>query len=149
MFDVNKNPTPKELRQFGVVMVIGFTVIGVLVWLSSWFANWDASALSWTGTTRQYTAIGLGVFGIVVCLIGQTASEFARIIYVVWMTVGGKIGLVMSTLMLSLLFFVFLPVFSIIVRWGDPLRKKLSDGDTYWEDYRPHEPTLERMQRLF
>ncbi len=149
MFDVNKNPTPKELRQFGVVMVIGFTIISVLVWLSPWFGNWDASKLSWTGTSRQGTAIGLFVLGAVLCVIGLTASEFARIVYVVWMTVGGKIGIVMSTLMLSLLFFLFLPVFSLIVRWGDPLRKKLSDDDSYWEDYKPHEPTIERMQRLF
>jgi hypothetical protein len=42
----------------------------------------------------------------------------------------------------------FLPLFSLIVRFGDPLRKKLG-GATYWEPYRPHEPTLERMRRPF
>ena len=149
MFEVNKNPSPKELRQFGVVMIIGFAIIGTLVWVAPWLKSWDASTLRWTGATKQYVAIGLVAFGIVVGLIGLSASELSRIIYVVWMSVGGKIGIVMSTLMLSLLFFILLPVFSIIVRMGDPLRKKLSNGDTYWEDYKPHEPTLDRMYRQF
>jgi hypothetical protein len=65
------------------------------------------------------------------------------------MTVTVPIGIAVSTVLLTLLFFVVLPVFAIIVRMGDPLRKKLTQDDTYWEDHEPYEPTLDRMERLF
>ena len=58
------------------------------------------------------------------------------------------VGTVMSTVLLTAVFVVVLPLFSIVVRLGDPLRKKLG-GATYWEDYKPYEHTLDRMRRLF
>ncbi|MEK7710827.1 MAG: hypothetical protein AAB341_02930, partial [Planctomycetota bacterium] len=64
------------------------------------------------------------------------------------MTATAPVGIVMSTILLTMLFMLILPVFSLIVRMGDPLRKKLG-GATYWEDYKAHEPTLERMRRPF
>ena len=55
----------------------------------------------------------------------------------------------MSTVMLSLVFLVLLPVFALIVRRSDPVRRRLHDGNTYWEDPSPFEPTLDRMRRMF
>jgi hypothetical protein len=69
-------------------------------------------------------------------------------LYVTWMRASTPIGLAMSTVLLSVLFLFMLPLFSLVVRLGDPLRKKLGET-TYWEDYKPHEATLERMRRLF
>jgi len=65
------------------------------------------------------------------------------------MTVSTFIGTIMTTIMLTILFIVLLPLFSLIVRLGDPLRKKITSGPTYWEDYKPHEASIERMKRPF
>ncbi len=81
-------------------------------------------------------------------MIDVTAQNTARPVYVAWMTVTVPIGLVMSTVLLTVLFVFVLPLFSLIVRWSDPLQKKLG-ASTYWEEYKPHEHTLERMRRLF
>ncbi len=149
MFTVNRNPSPKDLRQFAVVMLVGFIVIGALIWLSSWLGTWDRSTLPWSGTSRQLAAVSLAALGAVVCLVTLSSQVAGRWIYVVWMTGATRVGIVMSTIMLSAMFLILLPVFSLVVRLGDPLRKKLSASPTYWEDYKPHEATIDRLRRPF
>jgi hypothetical protein len=64
------------------------------------------------------------------------------------MSVVVPIGVFMTTIGMTLIFVLVLPVFSLI-RFSDPLRKKLHKEGTYWEDARPYEPTIERMTRPF
>lgn len=149
MFTVNKNPSQLELRKFGVAMIIGFGVMGAVLYLAPWLKARDASVLAWTGTHLQMTAVSLVALGAFLCVISHASPTSAKPIYVVWMSVTVPVGIVMTTIMLSVLYFVLLPIFSLVVRWGDPLRKKNHTSGTYWEDYKPHEPTLERMQRPF
>ncbi|UCF32729.1 MAG: hypothetical protein JSV78_10385, partial [Phycisphaerales bacterium] len=72
----------------------------------------------------------------------------ARAVYVTWMSIVVPIGIFVSTIVMTLLFVVVLPVFSLI-RFSDPLRKKLHKEGTYWEEAKPYEPTIERMTRPF
>lgn len=149
MFTVNKNPTPADLKKFGWAMLIGFGAIGCALWYLSGSRDADTSLWSWSGSSGQTTAVVFWSLGLLLCVLGVGAPAVAKPIYVVWMSVTVPIGIVMSTIMLSVLFFVLLPVFSLIVRTGDPLRKKLKASGSYWEDYKPHEATIERMQRPF
>ena len=149
MFTVNRNPTVSDLHKFGWAMLIGFWAIGALLWFGPWLRTWDVLVLEWNGTWLQLTVLGLLVLGVGLCVLSLTAPTAARPVYVVWMTVGVAIGTVMATIMLTALFVLFLPIFSLIVRSGDPLRKKLTRRRSYWEDYKPHDATLERMQRMF
>ena len=105
--------------------------------------------MGWSGSGLQIAAVCLPALGAALLVLSLTAVELTKRIYVAWMSVATPIGIVMSTLMLTVLYFVLLPVFSLIVRRADPLRKRLSDADRYWEDYKPHEATLERMRRPF
>jgi len=75
-------------------------------------------------------------------------SRLGRPLYVAWMTGAMAIGAVMSTVLLTVLYFVLLPVFSLI-RFKDPLRLKLKAEGSYWEDPSPHEATLDRTSRQF
>ena len=149
MFTVNKNLTPTDLKKFGVAMFIGFFFIGAILFFLPWIKTRDVMALSYTGTSSQIMAFCFQGLGLLLWMISVTAPGVAKPIYVVWMSITVPIGIVMSTIMLSVLFFLLLPVFSIIVRMGDPIRKKLHSGETYWENYKPHEATIERMQRPF
>ena len=149
MFTVNKNPTRDDLRKFGVAMLIGFGFIGAILFLSPWLKTRDTQSLDWAGTGLQVAAVVLVVLGIGLFLLSYAVPAAAKPVYVVWMSVAIRIGIVMTTFMLSILFFVLLPVFSLIVRLGDPLGKKLKAEGSYWEDYKPHEATIERMERPF
>lgn len=146
---VNKNPSRGELRTFGYVMLFGFWLIGALLFFGPWLKTRDVLALGWTASSLQITAVALQGLGVILCVLGLTAPSLAKPVYVVWMTAAMAMGLVMTTILLTVLFVVLLPVFSLVVRLGDPMRKRLNGTDTYWEDFQPHEATLERMRRLF
>jgi len=143
MFTVNKNPSPRELRMFAVGML--FVPVILILILGFWRRRQpdESIAAIWLAL-----AISLSVLGAVAGLFTLTVPTIGRRLYITWMTVTLPIGVAMSTLLLTVLYFVLLPIFAIIVRRQDPLRKKLG-GATYWEDYRPHEPTIERMRRPF
>ena len=149
MFTVNKNPSIKELRKFGVAMLIGFFVIGVLMNFSLFIKTWDILDLGWKGSQVQILGVCLQGLGFVLLGLSYALPGVAKPVYVVWMTVATFIGSIMTTIMLTVLFIVLLPVFSLIVRMGDPLRKKLTPGGSYWEKYKPHEASIERMKRPF
>ena len=149
MFTVNKNPKVKDLHKFGWAMLIGFGVLGTLLWLAPWFKTGEVGLLGWTAGSNQIIAVCFWAIGLVLAILSLSSPASAKPVYVAWMSVAVPIGIVVSTVMLTLLFVVLLPVFSIIARWGDPLRKRRHTGDTYWEDYKPHEATLERTARPF
>ena len=149
VFAVNKNPTTKDLHAFGKAMLLGFGILGVLLWTVTYFRARPESFLAWTGSNAQLVAVCFWGLGLVLLGLSYTAPAAAKPVYVIWMTVAAAIGTVMSTILLTVLFFVLTPIFSLIVRRSDPLRKKLRAGGTYWEDYKPHEPTIERLKRPF
>ena len=84
-----------------------------------------------------------------VFVLSRVAVAPSKNLYVAGMTVGFAIGTVVSTILLTVLFVLVLPFFSLIVRAGDPLRRNLRASESHWGDYKPHEPTLDRMRRLF
>jgi len=134
LFSINKNPTRRELRSFGIVMGIAWLVVGCLI--------------AWRGG-RMWLPTGLVVGGVGVGLsvVAIAAQGAGRIYYVCWMTVASWMGRVLFPVFLTVLYFVVLPVFSLI-RFSDPLRLRLKKDGSYWEPHQPHEPTLERMHRL-
>jgi hypothetical protein len=145
MFTINKSPTPRDIRWFAVGMIVGIPAISLLI-LWKWSGRSDEAT---TGSrVIELALVGVAFLGILAGLAALVSPVAGRKLFVGWMTLTIPIGIVVSTLMLTLLYVVLLPIFSLIVRRKDPLRKKLG-GTTYWEDYKPHEPTLERMQRPF
>ena len=146
MFTVNKNPTTDDLYKFAWSMLGGFGAMGLLLWLASSVLGWIEIDLD---RARRITFV-LFAIGAVMFTVGRFAPRAAaRALYVGWMSAVVPIGIVMSTIMLTVLFIVILPIFSVIVRLGDPLRKKLNTGASYWEDSKPYEHTIERMRRPF
>ena len=149
MFTVNKNPSREDLRKFGVAMILGFLVLGAIAFFLPWIKSSGAESLEWTGTKLQITSVSFAALGITLFLVSYALPAVAKPVYVVWMTVATRIGIVMTTFVLSVLFFVLLPVFSLMIRLGDPLGKKLKASGSYWEDHKEHEATLDRCYRPF
>jgi hypothetical protein len=140
MISVKRNPSRRELRTFGWVILGGFCVIGLLLWRRGGWA--------WTGSGRQYAAAALMLIGAAVACVSAMWPTLARRLYIAWMTVGMVLGTGMSILMLTLMFFLVLPVFALI-RLKDPLRMKLHGQASYWEEPKPQEASIERMMRPF
>lgn len=138
------------MRTFGLVILVGLLVIGALLWGADWHKfRGDQPLAQWAGSTLQWLAVALWIVGLPAGIISMASRPAGRLIYIAWMTVASYMGAVMTFVLLSVLFFVFLPVFSLI-RLGDPLRRKLLKADeSYWEDHRHHESTLERTIRPF
>ncbi len=149
MFVVNKNPSTNDLTKFGRAMLIGFAVLAAIVWLLAWKRGVIPTLLGWNGAGAQVAAVVLFGVGLALWLISLASAGTTRTIYIAWMTVTVPIGVVMTTLLLTVLFGLLLPIFSLIVRRGDPIRRRLSPGGTYWEPYKRHEPTLDRVRRPF
>jgi hypothetical protein len=144
VFSINRHPARSELRKFGLTVLIGLGIIGGLLWWRLGPA--DDGQVGLTG--GRVAAIVLWIVGVLVGLASLTAPRLGRYVYVGWMTGAAAIGLVVTPVLFTVLFIVVLPVFSLI-RLGDPLRLRKSNRETYWEDPKPHEPTLERMMRPF
>ena len=148
MFAVNKNPSASDLRKFGWAMLGGFGVIGVILWVTAWRRHGGDGVLGWSSAGAQVVAVCLWALGAGLCALPLLSPALAKPVYVAWMRVTVPIGMAMSTILLTVLFVFVLPVFALVVRVGDPLRRKLG-GTTYWENYKPYEHTLDRMRRLF
>lgn len=149
VFAVVRNPTGSMLRKFGVAMFFGFGVLGTVAWASQSFHDRSVGGLTWTGHWTQVASLCLWAFGVALGTISFGPRALARPVYVGWMTVTMAIGVVMSTILLTVLFVVLLPPFSLVVRLGDPLRKRLGHASSYWVPQKSHEPTMERMRRPF
>ena len=148
---VNRNPTRSQIHVFGLVVLGGMVVIGALLWYRGLLAPgrwWPDAGWGWNGSSSQVIAIVLCVVGIWIAVECLVSYVLGRLLYIVWMTGAMYLGVVTTTLMLSVLFFVLLPVFSLI-RFKDPLRLKLKASDSYWEDPTPHEATIDRMRKPF
>lgn len=143
--EVNRNPSGTVLHQFGWAMVLGFGVLGTL----AWYLGHDPRSWQWTAAGSQKLAIAFWCLGPTLLLVSYGPAAIARPIYVGWMTGAIAMGTVMTIVMLSVLFVVLLPIFSLIRFW-DPLRLKLRPpGESYWEDHKHHESTLERTAHPF
>jgi len=142
---VNPNPSASELRKFGGSMLIGFGVIGAILW----YVGPEPNSLAYQAVRPQKVAIALWCLGAALLVASFGPRSFARVIFVVWMTAAMKIGVVMTFILLSALFVVLLPWFSFI-RFRDPLGMKLKpEGESYWQDHTDQAPELDRVARPF
>jgi len=129
-------------------MLTGFATLGLVLWIVP-IVRGSAAAWGWSGTGNQVVSVCLWACGFALFASSFAPPPLATKVYIAWMSMVTPVGVIMSVVVLSLLFALLLPIFSFIVRFADPLRKRLGARATYWEDYKPYEPTLERMKRPF
>jgi Saxitoxin biosynthesis operon protein SxtJ len=131
---INWRPDAKELRKFGITVLIGFAIIGLVVFFT---AKTPASAC-WLW--------GIGaVFG----LSGLTGTVIALPFYFIWMGIAFVIGNIMSRVIMFLIYFGVVTPLGFIMRLTgrDRLRLKKSKGASYWVDAPSHDK--DSYQRQF
>jgi hypothetical protein len=138
---LNWKPTPKQLRQFGVVFLTGFVLIGLVkyFWPFSWGITRDIN----TG----WISILIGVIGGGLALTGTVA---ALPLYYLWMGIAFIIGNIMSRVIVVVIYYLVVTPVGLLGRLlgRDPLQLKKPDTDSYWRDISlPKEP--EKYERQF
>lgn len=145
MDSVQGPPSAGEVRRFGFSMLVGFAGMGALLW---WAGRAPDHAWGWSGSARQACSVACWVAGVLFAAVCGASLLAGRRLHAAWMAVAGALGSVMTAVLLTLLYFLFLPFFAWI-RLRDPLRARLRRDGSYWEDPSPHEATLERMRKPF
>jgi hypothetical protein len=142
LIEANWHPSEKQLRQFAVISLVGFGVIGCI-------AAWKSGA--WTGGGAWTASLALWIAGAAIGLSGLIVPRAVWPVYVVLMALALPIGWVLTHVLLVVLYFgVFTPIAMIFRLVGrDPLHRRFEpDLDSYWIERPPH-PAPGRYFRQF
>ena len=129
LIDVNWKPGSRELRQFaGLFLVFGLGA-GTLIYF---FKDWPllVSQILWGA------AVVVGVAGLLM-------PALARPVYIVMMALALPIGMVVSTVLMTLIFFVVMTPIGLLLRLlgKDSMQRRFDrNATTYWIRRPPQVP---------
>jgi hypothetical protein len=108
---------PRDLRKFGLM------VGGVFVVLGLWFVFRHKPWHAWFWAS-----------GSLLVLLGALAPRTLKHVYVGWMALAFTLGLVVSTVLLTLFFYIVVTPIGLVARLSgkDFLGRKWSPGGSYW-----------------
>ena len=133
-------PAPEKapsMRIFGLVMLVGFGVLGGLLLL-----GWSRSG----GTWRLWGGALLVSLGLLVFLWSLVAPRSLPPVYRAWMRFGQGLGTVVSTILLTVAYYVVVTPVGLIMRLTgtDPLQRALdAKARSYWQPHAPPRPPSE------
>ena len=124
LIEVDWRPGARELRQFAAMFLVFAVLFGTLFWLFPGFFGMPlwVSQLLW------------GV-GPVVGLVGLALPAVVWPLYVVMMAIALPIGMVVSTVLMVMIYFLVLTPIGLIMRvvGYDPMQRKFQpQASTYW-----------------
>jgi preprotein translocase subunit Sss1 len=138
---LNWKPSPKELRQFGVIFGSGFLLIGLVKYFWIW---------NWLFERNEKSGLIFILIGIVGGAIGLTGTKLALPIYWSWIGIAFVLGNIMSRVVIILIYYGVVTPMSFVARlFGrDKLQLKKRAVQSYWQDISlPHDP--EKYKRQF
>jgi hypothetical protein len=135
LVDIRWRPDPKELRKFGLVVLIGMGILGLV--FQFLFG-------------QENVAIVLYAIGAVLGLPGLTGTVVGLPGYWLWMGFAFVAGNVMGRVLLTVIYYLlFLPMgVGRRALGNDPLQLKRRPADSYWNDIKTGDES-ERYQRQF
>ena len=145
MVSLNLRPERRELRQFGLIALIAFGLLGGLI---DWRGGLPAISFGESASTVAYVLWGIGAVSALFSLIAPAAN---RPLYVGLMVISFPIGLVVSHVVLGAFFYgILTPVGLVFLLIGrDSLKRRFEpDAKTYWVDHNPPD-TMKRYFRQF
>jgi hypothetical protein len=116
---------------FGIVMLIGFGLLGGLLYWS-----WRAGGGDW----RRTLAAILWTIGGITFLWGLASPRTLRPISHLWIAFGERLGTIVSTVMLSILYFFVMTTVGLLMRLTgtDPLERRPAPARSgYWRAMPP------------
>lgn len=121
MKKLNLNPSSKDIRLFGLVLLIGFGIIGALAFKHG---KHSLAETMWKGSGA-------------ICVLALVWPKGARPFYWVWMRLGLVIGFVMSRVVLTLIFYGVVTPIALFFKFKkrDELNLKKPSGLSFWLDH--------------
>jgi len=123
MVKINWSPNSSDLRKFGLTFLVGFAIIGLIVFFKGWH---EGGKFLW--------AVGFGVG-----LLAIISPPLSKPLYWAWMGVAFVMGSLISIVLLSFIFYCILTPIGLIMRLigRDALHLKKSSfkKDSYWMEH--------------
>ena len=135
-FRVNRNPTPRELRGFGLLLPLFVALVGAV-------ARWQFDAPA--------AALGIWSAGGALAALYWAAPPLRRPILVGWMYAALPIGWTVSHLMMGVVYFAVVTPIGLLLRLvrGDALHRRPDrNARSYWIE-RPRRSGTRRYLRQF
>ena len=133
--------TDKQVRWFGVIMLIGLSLIGLALYRRATKAGEAAGALP----------VVLSCVGAVICAAALSVPRAMVPVYKAWMLLGHAMGAVVSRVILGVVFYVLMTPMGFVMRLSgrDLLGRQFgADTESYWVDRGPA-PPKKRYWRQF
>ena len=125
LIEINKNPSKKDLRWFGLLLALFFGILGLVAML-----RFDAPPV----------ARGLWIAGGGLALLYYAIPPLRRWMFVGWMVAAFPIGWTISHVLLGVVYYVVMTPIGLVMRLlgRDPLERRFDrDARTYWVEHRP------------
>ena len=135
MVAINWKPNARELRKFGVAMLIGCALIGLVF---QFVFGKPHAALAWYG------------FGGVAGILGLSGTRAALPVYWAWMGVAFVLGNITSRIILVVVYYLVVTPMGLFRRWTghDDLRLRKTHEESYWRDV-IHQTDKARYERQY
>jgi len=133
VIEINKNPSQRELRWFGIGLLAFSALVGAIIY-------WRTGS---TGVPRA--VLGLGAL---VTLVYYAVPPLRRWVYLGWMYAAFPIGWVVSHVVLAAVYYLVVTPIGVTMRalGRDPLNRPFDrSAPTYWV---PHDPGAD-VKRYF
>jgi carbamoyltransferase len=125
LIEINRNPSPRDLRWFGLLFAAFCGVLGVLAWRGS-------------GSPPR-AAVALWIAGVAIAVLYYALPHVRRPMYLAWVYASYPIGFTVSYAVLAFVYFaVFTPTGLVLRLAGrDPLARRLDPAaKSYWVPHR-------------
>lgn len=134
LVEINWKPDARELRKFGVAMIVGFGILAALAYF--W---WE----------RPTLALVFAIVGGVAGLLGLSGTRAAMVVYLPWMAIAFVMGNIVSRVLVTLFFYGLITPMGLIMRVvsKDALQRKNTRA-SMWDDL-PPPADRERYERQF
>lgn len=126
MLEINRNPTPKQLRQFAGIWFPAFCLL-VAFW-------------TWKGGAPQAWPIGIIAVGVVLGLLGLLRPSLIKPVFVGLSVLTFPIGWVISNLILIVVYYLVLTPIGLVLRLlgRDSMTRSLDrEAKSYWHAHQP------------
>ena len=136
LIEINWKPDRKQLRTFGLVMLVCFAVIGLLL------------AWRFHSVTVLYVCLGIGC---VFVIGGFLVPPLGRALYLFWMGIGFVVGSIVMPILIGIIYYLVLTPIGLVLRWrgrDSMRRRRATPGESYWVEF-PHRTEPKSYERQF
>ncbi len=134
LIEINLRPDERTLRQFGFIALAGFALLALLAW-----QEWLLFRFG-LGGARVPLALAFAALAGLALGCSLVYPKANRPLYVGLTLLALPIGLVVSSVIMAMLFYLVIAPIGFLLRGigRDPLERRfVREADTYWVDARP------------